>query len=55
MKYSTEQEAFWKGSFGDEYAERNRGAGWVAANTAFFSNVPKFPQDDLTWFLMEKK
>ncbi len=39
MKYSTEQEAFWKGSFGDEYAERNRGAGWVAANTAFFSNV----------------
>lgn len=39
MKHATEQEAFWKGDFGNEYTDRNRGAGWVAANTALFSKV----------------
>jgi pseudaminic acid biosynthesis-associated methylase len=39
MTHSTEQEAFWEGDFGDEYTKRNRGSGWVAANTAFFSKV----------------
>ena len=37
--YRTEQEAFWAGAFGDEYAGRNLGAGWVAANTALFAKV----------------
>jgi spore coat polysaccharide biosynthesis protein SpsF len=39
MAYSTEQEAFWQGGFGDEYTDRNRGPGLVAANAAFFSRV----------------
>lgn len=33
----TEQEAFWKGDFGDEYAKRN--VGLVEANTAFFAKA----------------
>jgi spore coat polysaccharide biosynthesis protein SpsF len=39
MAHSTEQEAFWEGSFGDEYTDRNRGPGLVAANMAFFSRA----------------
>lgn len=39
MTHRTEQEAFWKGDFGNEYTGRNRGAGWVASNAAFFSKV----------------
>lgn len=39
MTHTTEQEAFWEGDFGNEYTDRNRGAGWVAANSAFFSKV----------------
>jgi len=39
MTHTTEQEAFWEGDFGNEYTDRNRGAGWVAANAAFFSKV----------------
>ena len=39
MTQSSEQESFWKGNFGNEYTDRNRGSGWVAANTAFFSKV----------------
>lgn len=39
MTNTTEQEAFWEGDFGNEYTDRNRGAGWVAANAAFFSKV----------------
>lgn len=39
MSHTTEQEAFWEGDFGNEYTDRNRGAGWIAANTAFFSKV----------------
>jgi len=39
MTHTTEQEAFWEGDFGNQYTDRNRGAGWVAANSAFFSKV----------------
>ncbi len=37
--FATEQEAFWAGEFGDEYSDRNIGAGWIAANTALFSKI----------------
>ena len=39
MSHETEQEIFWEGVFGNEYTDRNTGAGWVAANTAFFSKI----------------
>ncbi|MGH8630725.1 MAG: pseudaminic acid biosynthesis-associated methylase [Burkholderiales bacterium] len=38
-KLSTEQERFWAGAFGDEYAERNSGARWLPANIALFSRI----------------
>lgn len=38
-KYSTDQEEFWAGSFGDEYSVRNTGDDWIAANCALFSTV----------------
>jgi pseudaminic acid biosynthesis-associated methylase len=37
--YATEQEAFWAGEFGNEYSDRNIGAGWIAANTALFAKI----------------
>jgi spore coat polysaccharide biosynthesis protein SpsF len=37
--FSTEQEQFWAGEFGDEYSDRNIGAGWIAANTSLFAKV----------------
>lgn len=39
MTNTTEQEVFWKGDFGNEYTERNRGQHWIASNVAFFSKV----------------
>lgn len=39
MGHRTEQEKFWKGEFGNDYTERNRGLRWVASNLAFFSKV----------------
>lgn len=39
MTHITEQELFWEGDFGNEYTDRNKGAAWVAANTAFFSKA----------------
>ncbi len=39
MKRTTEQEEFWEAEFGDEYSQRNRGANWIAANTALFSKI----------------
>ncbi|MGZ5199577.1 MAG: pseudaminic acid biosynthesis-associated methylase [Telluria sp.] len=39
IDYRTEQESFWAGQFGDEYAERNRGEGLLASNLALFSRV----------------
>lgn len=39
MNHKTEQEDFWAGSFGDEYALRNRGQSIIASNTALFTSV----------------
>lgn len=39
MTQTTEQEAFWKGDFGNEYTDRNKGTCRIASNTAFFSKV----------------
>ena len=35
--YRTEQEAFWAGSFGTEYIQRNQGDALLASNLEFFS------------------
>lgn len=35
----TEQESFWEGSFGDEYAERNDDGRFLAANLALYSRI----------------
>lgn len=35
--YATEQEAFWAGSFGDEYIGRNQGDALLASNLNFFA------------------
>ena len=37
--FATEQEEFWAGNFGDEYAERNVGLDRIAANCALFSKI----------------
>lgn len=37
--FKTEQEAFWAGTFGDEYVSRNKSAQLLASNTAFFSKI----------------
>jgi pseudaminic acid biosynthesis-associated methylase len=39
MPYSTDEESFWAGAFGDAYTERNRGERLVAAKAALFSRV----------------
>lgn len=38
-QYSTEQEAFWAGKFGDEYIKRNTGDRLLGSNTAMFSKL----------------
>ena len=38
-KYSTEQEDFWAGSFGNEYSQRNTGESLVASNVALFAGI----------------
>jgi hypothetical protein len=38
-EYSTEQEAFWAGRFGDDYTERNQGGHLIANNLALFARV----------------
>ncbi|SDX53785.1 pseudaminic acid biosynthesis-associated methylase [Roseicitreum antarcticum] len=38
-RYTTEQEAFWAGSFGTEYIQRNQGDHLLAANLAFFAKA----------------
>ena len=43
--YATEQEAFWAGEFGDQYIDRNRGAGLLASNLAFFGKVLEHARD----------
>jgi spore coat polysaccharide biosynthesis protein SpsF len=37
--FSTPQEQFWAGQFGDDYTDRNTGARWVASNLALFSRI----------------
>lgn len=37
--FTTPQEAFWAGDFGDKYSSRNTGDHWVASNTALFARV----------------
>lgn len=38
-KFSTEQERFWAGEFGDEYIERNSSEDLLAMKTALFSKI----------------
>jgi spore coat polysaccharide biosynthesis protein SpsF len=37
--FSTEQELFWAGEFGDEYVRRNRGERLIAGNTVLFARI----------------
>jgi pseudaminic acid biosynthesis-associated methylase len=39
MSYTTEQENFWAGNFGDEYVDRNSSANFVSSNTYLFSKI----------------
>jgi pseudaminic acid biosynthesis-associated methylase len=39
--YTTEQEAFWAGSFGDDYIQRNNSDQLLASNLHFFSSALK--------------
>ncbi|WP_268800282.1 pseudaminic acid biosynthesis-associated methylase [Pseudomonas huanghezhanensis] len=39
MRELTEQEHFWQGDFGNEYAARNQGSALVAANVALFAKA----------------
>ncbi|MDC0909688.1 hypothetical protein OAQ20_01020 [Flavobacteriaceae bacterium] len=41
MKFKTEQEQFWNGSFGDNYISRNESQEQLASNINFFSNIFK--------------
>lgn len=38
-KYSTQQESFWAGEFGNSYTARNHGLNCVASNLALFSKI----------------
>ena len=37
--FSTPQEQFWAGEFGDDYTDRNTGSRWIASNLALFSRI----------------
>ncbi len=39
QQYTTEQERFWAGTFGDEYIMRNQGAEAIAADIGFWSQI----------------
>src|SRR5206468_1362571 len=39
VPFSTEQEAFWAGDFGDDYLVRNSGAELIAGNLALFAKI----------------
>jgi spore coat polysaccharide biosynthesis protein SpsF len=41
MNYRTEQENFWSGEFGNEYAQRNQGEAIIASNIALFYKIIK--------------
>jgi pseudaminic acid biosynthesis-associated methylase len=38
-QFSTEQESFWAGEFGNEYIDRNQGEYLLASNTVLFSKI----------------
>jgi len=38
-EFKTNQEEFWAGDFGNDYTARNRGADWIACNTALFAKI----------------
>lgn len=38
-KFKTEQEKFWAGGFGDEYAKRNRGEKFISNQINYFSKI----------------
>ena len=44
-EFSTEQESFWAGEFGDQYIGRNQGENLIASNTAFFRDALKQTRD----------
>lgn len=37
--FKTDQERFWAGEFGNEYAARNQGLKWIASNISLFSKI----------------
>jgi len=39
MNYTTEQEEFWAGSFGNDYIQRNKSDEYLASNLNFFSKI----------------
>jgi pseudaminic acid biosynthesis-associated methylase len=39
VRHITEQESFWRGEFGDAYADRNDGPALIAANLALFARA----------------
>lgn len=39
MTFKTDQEAFWAGGFGDEYASRNQGETLITSNVVLFGNM----------------
>lgn len=39
MTFKTEQEAFWAGTFGNEYSQRNIGDHLIASNVALFAKI----------------
>ncbi len=41
MNYSTDQEDFWAGEFGNDYIERNKGKNILSSNLNFFSKALK--------------
>ena len=44
-RFTTEQEAFWAGQFGDDYIARNRGDALLASNLDFFAKALRSARD----------
>ncbi len=60
-QFATDQEAFWAGPFGGHYAQRDFAGelmdkfGLRLVDCGFVCHRDnRFPQDDATWFLLEK-
>jgi len=39
IKFKTEQEQFWAGTFGDEYIDRNQDIHYLSSNVALFAKI----------------